>query len=141
MSESRSEVIEIPDTKASVFKGTIENSFLINLFLAFLMYVYQGKVDLSEEFVADLYEFSERYMLDELKETCENYLGSNLTIDNCFKVFELANRESGFLRHNVMVFFRLNLQKILERKDLDDLPKSSCIFIKRMEWALKEVTF
>jgi len=74
-------------------------------------------------------------MADELKKACESFLGGTLTIDNCFKLFELAYLyDAPLLKKEVLLFFSKNLKRIIERKDFEDLPKWSYVHIKRLQW-------
>jgi len=122
MSESYSPVIEISDTTASVFKG-------------FLTYVYLSTIVVDEELAIGLFEFSERYMIDEVKEACEDYLKEVLTVDNCSRIFEMAclhGAES--LKNKTLGFFKANLRWITQRNDFEDLPKMSYVCLKKMQW-------
>ncbi len=90
---------------------------------------------LSEELAIGLFEFSEKYMIDELKSTCENYLKGILTLNNCFKIYETADYyEADSLKKKTLLFFQKHIKEIKERKDLEDFPKSTYIFLKRMIW-------
>ncbi len=96
----------------------------------------------NDELAADFYELTERYMLDEVKEPCEDFLGSILTLDNCFKIFEIAYLyEIVSLKQKALILFQFNLEQILKRKDFEDLPKWSYLHIKRMQWEMKEISF
>ncbi len=94
---------------------------------------------LNEELAFGLFEFGERYLIEDMKMHCEKYLGEILTLNNCFKIFEMANfYDAVFLKKKALIFFRKNLKEIIERKDLEDLPKWSFISIKRMQWSEDE---
>jgi len=90
---------------------------------------------MTGELALDLFELSERYMIYELKIVCERYLAGLLTLDNCFKIFEVAYLYGAtFLKEEILGFFKVHLSEITERKDLEDLPKWSYIHIKIMQW-------
>jgi len=96
----------------------------------------------DEELVMDFFELSERYMIDELKAVCDGFLGSTLTLDNCIKLFEVTEiYDAPLLKKEALLFFKRNLKKITERKDFEDLPKSSYIQIKRIQWESQEINF
>jgi len=129
MSESYSPVIEISDTTASVFKG-------------FLTYVYLSTIVVDEELAFRLFEFSERYMIGEVKEACEDYLKKIITVDNCSRVFEIAClHDAEALKNKALVFFKTNLRRISQRRDFEDLPKMSYVCLKRMLWEQEDLMF
>ena len=81
-------------------------------------------------------------MIEEVRPPFEIYLGSILTLENCFRIFEIADLyEIMSLKIKALDFFRCNLEKILGRKDLEDIPKLSYLEIKKIEWNRKEITF
>ncbi len=96
----------------------------------------------NEELAIDFYVLSERYMIDELKEECGNYLKDILTLDNCFKIFEVAYLyDVAFLKQKILLLFRENLEEITKRKDFENIPKLSYIEIKRMQLDEQKITF
>ncbi len=126
MYESHAQVIEISDIKASIFKGK-DGILLVKfniLSIAFLQYVYKGQVILNEDLAMSLLEFSEKYLIDELKEVCENFLKRTLTVENFFKIFEAACvYEADSLKIRTLLFFKASLKEITHRKEFEDLPK------------------
>ncbi len=64
MLEAYSSVITIPETKASMFK-------------AFLEYIYLEQFVMNEDLAENLMDFSERYIIADLKKACENSLCLN----------------------------------------------------------------
>jgi len=127
MSESYLAVIEISDTTALVFK-------------AFLTYVYLSMIVLNEELALRLFEFSERYLVVEVREACEDYLRDNITVDNCSRVFEMACLyDVVSLKDTALVFFKENLETITKRKGFDDLPKTSYVCLKKMLWEQQDL--
>jgi len=122
MLESHSSVIEIKDTKASLFK-------------AFLEYVYLGKTVMNEELALSLLDLSEKYMISDLKAACESCLQKVLTLDNCIKFFETACLyDAASLKKWTLFFFQMNIKKIMERKDFEDLPRMSYLNLMRIHW-------
>ena len=137
MSESSASVIEITDTKAAIFKGFFE-LFSIQLIFskAFLEYVYLGKATLNEELALGLFEFSEKYMIDELKSNCEDFLQGALTVNNCFRIFEKASslNEADSLKKKIMLFFQANIKEVSQSKNFENLTKETYINLRRMLW-------
>ncbi len=122
MLESYSSVITVPETKASIFK-------------AFMEYVYLGKTVMNEEIALNLVDLAEKYIIDELKVACENFLPLYLTVENCMKIFEAACLyEISSLREKTLFFFQINSKKILEKHNLQDLSKLSHIHFLKVYW-------
>jgi len=122
MMESYSSVIEISDTKASVFR-------------AFLEFLYLGKTGLNETLAVDLLGLADKYVLDDLRTFCENYLQKVLTLENCVRIFETAcSYELTSLKELILSLFQKNLKKIMERTDFDEIPKISSIQVLKMYW-------
>jgi len=125
--ESHSSVIEINDTKASVFKG-------------FLEFLYLGKTVLNETSAIDMLDLADKYLLDDLKTFCENYLQLNTTVENCIKTFETAcNYELPTLKKWMLSFFQKNVRKLVERKDFEETPKASYLVLLKMHWEENEI--
>jgi len=94
-----------------------------------------GQAILNEELAMGLFGFSEKYMIDELKVSCENYLTSILSLKNCFKIFETACfYEADSLKKRALQLFRDHLKEITESKDFEDLPKETYVYMKRIQW-------
>lgn len=122
MLESYSSVITIPETKASLFK-------------AFLEYVYLGKTTLNEDLALNLMDFSEKYIIEDLKIACENCLHNYLTVDNCVKIFETACLyDAPSLKQKTIFFFQINYKKILEKYKLENLPKMTHRCLLKIYW-------
>jgi len=122
MMESNSSMIEIQDTKASIFK-------------AFLEYVYLGKTVMNEELALSLLDLSEKYMISDLKAACESCLQKLLTLDNCIKMFETAYfYDAVSLKKWTLFFFQMNLKNLMGREDFEDLPKMSYLHILKINW-------
>ena len=117
MLESYSSVITIPETKASIFK-------------AFLEYVYLGQTVLNEEMALNLMDLSERYIIGDLKAFCANCLHNYLSVDNCVRIFESACLyDAPSLKQKTLFFFQINCKRILEKHNLQDLPKMSHVYL------------
>jgi len=122
MLESYSSVIEVPETKASIFK-------------AFLEYVYLGKTVMNEEIALNLVDLAEKYIIEDLKVACENSLPLYLTVDNCAKIFETACLYGlSVLKEKTLFFFQLNSKEILAKHSLVDTPRLSYLYISKVDW-------
>ena len=99
-------------------------------------------VEVDEELVLDFFELSERYMIDELKAACESYLGKNITLDNCFKLFEVAEQyDAPLLQNDILFFFKKNPKEISKRKEFEDHTKLIYLEMKKIQWKSEEIIF
>jgi len=127
MMESHLSVIEIEDTKAETF-------------LAFLTWIYFGKIDLHQDLALNLVKFADKYLLNDLTKFCEQYLMKILTVDNCAKIFEVVYFSGAeVLKVQTEAFIRGNLKEIMKRKDFEDFPKISYLHILEIYWNTKPV--
>jgi len=94
-----------------------------------------GKVTLSEELAMGLFEFSEKYMIDGLKESCENFLVFWIKLNNWIKMYETACfYEADSLKGKILLFLEAHIKEITARKDFEDLPKSTYILLRRIQF-------
>jgi len=122
MKESLSSVIEIEDTKAPTFK-------------AFLEFIYVGKVDLKEDLALDLLKLADKYILNDLKTYCGNYLRGIITLDNCANLSEIADLyDTEALKARIRAFFRENAKKIARRADFVNFPVMASRYILDIYW-------
>ena len=97
--------------------------------------MYRGEVILNEELALSLFEFSEKYLFEELRVSCEKYISRNLRWDNCFKIYEIACfYEADSLKKKALFFLEAHIGEITASKAFEDLPKSTYILLKRMQW-------
>ena len=114
MKESFSDVIEIPDMKADVFKGLLE-------------YLYCGKIPKEEKLAMELFEVSEMYLLPDLRKKCEHFLIQSLRSDNVINKTLLAQRFSADkLKNAALKFLSINRQSISDG-DFNQLDKDFLI--------------
>ena len=105
-------VIEIPDIKASVFKGIFHVFCQLNISLGLLEYLYCGEVPQDENVVIELLKTSEKYHIEELREKCQEYLVLNLRIDNAAMMATLAqSSKADLLKAAVLKFIKANESK------------------------------
>lgn len=80
MIESKTGVIHLHDMDALVFQE-------------FLVYLYSGRLP---EFTVDtaklFYETGDKYIVEELKKTCSQFLTENLSVENACEILSLADR-------------------------------------------------
>jgi len=89
MKEAQSNIIDIPETKASVFESKkIINKKGLSLSLELLEFLYCNEVTLDQDIALSLLKLSEEYSLPLLKKKCAQFLAKELTVLN---VIEMAN--------------------------------------------------
>ena len=85
--------------------------------------MYTSRIRLDEELALDLLDATDKYLLDDLKDVCEEYLSENINLDNLVNLANLAeNKDLSSLRRAITSFVPKNLKRILENKDLYQLP-------------------
>jgi speckle-type POZ protein len=57
-----------------------------------LRFLYLGEVENMAEISPSLYELADRYLMDDLKETCVYYMVHNVTVFNMVDLFCLAKK-------------------------------------------------
>lgn len=92
--------------------------------LALLEFIYNDKINLSEELALDLLELADKYSFEELKVICEKFLAANITTSN---LFTLANKAEFFscqkLKNAVFEFGIKNLDSLQETNELEKFSK------------------
>ena len=81
--EKLSDFVDITDVEPEVFQEV-------------LRYIYTGRIPTSrmEEIACGLMAAADKYLLEKLKQDCENYLMNKISTENCVEYFSLADRHS-----------------------------------------------
>lgn len=113
MKESTSTVIDIPDTKATIFNG-------------FLEYLYCGNIqNLTEDVATELLKFADKYSVSGLREYCEQFLINKLKIVNVISLTNLAEFCSAEkLEKAGILFIAENFEEIFKEHDIKQLSSS-----------------
>jgi len=112
MKECFDKELDIPDVKASTFE-------------IFLRYIYDDEAfDIKEEFVRELYELSDRWLITGLHAECHEFLKRNLTLDNFGKVAEMAQEMDIPDLLEAATDFGLKNCGLLEEKHLESMSSS-----------------
>lgn len=85
-------------------------------FEVFLHYVYTGNADtISTSNVCNLYDFADRYQVDDLKEKCIKFMKNNLSVETVCDIIasSLRDGESRLLKVAI-AFFSKNIKKIIQ---------------------------
>jgi len=83
MIESRQDVIEIPELDSAPFQE-------------FLRWIYCGTIQAQENSVIKLLPLADKYLQNDLKEKCRNFLILNIYFDNVYKIMDVALEQSDF---------------------------------------------
>lgn len=102
MKESITGIISIDDCEPHIFRS-------------FIHFIYTGEVDeLTLENVCDLYELSDKYREDQLKEECLRFMGNEISIDSFCNFILLALKHSEReLLENAVKFFASKVKEII----------------------------
>ncbi len=128
MQESRRDSIELPDIQIPTFKGKFQHLLDTYHFKAVLEYIYCNEVKLTEKLAIDLLEISNKWLLSELQDQCEVFLGENLTLENFSQIAELAQKfPTMHLMNYVVDFGSQNLERLEEKEDLYKLDQCTLV--------------
>jgi len=115
MQESRKDSIELPDVQIPAFRAIME-------------YIYCNQVKLTEKLAIDLLETSNKWVLTQLQEQCEVFLGENLTLENFSQIANLAQKfPTIHLMHYVLEFGTEHLERLEEKEDLYKLDQCTLV--------------
>ncbi len=75
-----------------------------------------------------------------MKLACEEFLQCVLSLDNCVKIFEMADLyDAVILKKWTLLFFKNHIDKIMERRDFENVPKMIYILLYKIKWDEKVV--
>lgn len=102
MKESITGIVSIDDCEPHIFRS-------------FIHFLYTGEVDeMTLENVCDLYELSDKYREDLLKEECLQFMGSEISVDSFCNFILLALKHSEReLLDNAVKFFASKVKEII----------------------------
>lgn len=112
MSESQSQIIEVPGIKKDVFKALIE-------------FLYCSNTIITEAIALDLLKLSEEYQLEKLKNRCETFLMHHLKTESVIEVINTADKlEAVKLRKAALEYILINIKTIKETVKLSTINES-----------------
>lgn len=114
MSEKQTGIINIQDCDPDSFE-------------AFLEFLYSGKLEyLSFCSALHLYETSNKYNVEELKEFCRGYIMENLTVENACDAVILADKyDDAQLLSSAQSFFNENYNDVFQTTEWELLMKNN----------------
>lgn len=119
MVESQASKIEIIDMKPDTFK-------------ALLGYLYLNEIELNKERASELLEMSDKYLLDDLKTLCEQYLSQIISLQNFIDLAEMAERfEATLLQENIISYAISRLDQLN-----NNYPEEIMRLSKKMLWSI-----
>ena len=96
-------------------------------------FIYFGSISINNSDVVEILEAADFLQLDNIKEVCFNHLEKNLDLENCFDVFELADRyRSPLLKAAVEEFISKNFEIFIDSSKVKSFTKEMF-----MEWFTK----
>ena len=128
-------IIKIGDIKASTFqsKPTLSSICLIvNFDIVILDFLYANKVNLTQNLAFDLLRVVDRFGLLKLREKCEKFLISSLTLDNLAEFANFADQQQAKKLIDEVVSFMLKNMKSLETQEEIVLELPKAILVKCM---------
>lgn len=96
-----------------------------NTLLEMLRFIYTAKVDAIENVAEELLIAADRYSIQSLKNECEFFLSTNITLDNVFACLNLAIQcNASFLKTNILKFISSNKKQVLQKPEFKSLAKN-----------------
>ena len=104
------------------------------VFRKLLEFIYTNNIrDMEPDLALDLIPVAEKYLMLELKKVCENFLSTNLTVENAAHVAAVAQHHScAELMEKVYAFFASNKQALFGNKDWETYCKSDPDFLYKL---------
>lgn len=136
MAESNKNEIEISDIKPTVFEGKfmIAICYLYHLYLALLEYIYCGSVEINEDIAWDVLQEADKYSLPGLKVICEDFLASQITVENVVHTINMAEKfEANNLRNSALKYVVRNIDKVFKEADIHQINKETLLEIYKMK--------
>ncbi|KAJ5072795.1 hypothetical protein M0811_09241 [Anaeramoeba ignava] len=85
------------------------NETIMNLILD---YIYKGEIDFNERNVFKIWNISQKFELNDLSNSIQTYLESNIQLSNVFKIFRKSKSNSK-LNHQSFDFIIQNFEKLI----------------------------
>uniref|UniRef100_A0A146M833 BTB and MATH domain-containing protein 43 n=1 Tax=Lygus hesperus TaxID=30085 RepID=A0A146M833_LYGHE len=109
MLESRQNIVTIEDCSPHSFE-------------AFIKWMYLGEVEGTEQVHSELLALADKYNIDELKLTCEQYISSKIRVNNAIKTLQLADLyKAPLLKKRSLEFIRSRVSEISSSEDWPSL--------------------
>ncbi|KAJ8675662.1 hypothetical protein QAD02_011448 [Eretmocerus hayati] len=103
MKEKEQDLVEIEDVSYDVMKEL-------------LRYIYSGKVNDLGKIAKDLFVAADKYLIENLKKVCENYLVHHTNAENVFEYLNFASVHNALaLRQHCLEFIKFNVKKVGEK--------------------------
>ena len=121
LQEAHQNFCTIDDCEEEVFRKVVE-------------FVYTSNVrDMEVDVALDLIPAADKYLLQELKTLCEEFLSSRTTVENAAHVAAVAQRHScAQLLEHVCAFFVANKRALVQNADWKELCESEPEFVFKL---------
>ena len=95
-------------------------------------YIYNDEVKLTEELAIELLNIAGKYNVLPLRSECETFLGNCLNVSNVVDISITANEVGAkSLEKLTVTFIKKNLDAVVEKHDINKLPKSILLDITK----------
>ena len=96
-------------------------------------YLYTDSTDINSEIASELLILADKYLVNRLKNCCEDYLTRNLSIKNIVEMTNLAEMyKAKYLKEYSLNFIVLNKNIICETQDISKLSKEVLVELFRL---------
>ena len=103
-------------TKEKLSSQVIIEDIEPNIFHELLLFIYSGRIPLlkMETMSIQLFIAADKYMIEGLKDACENHLISHMSPEKCLELLSLTSKHPAeHLKKNAISFFRLHPVQVM----------------------------
>lgn len=99
-----------------------------------LEYIYTDSTTINDSIAADLLILANKYLLQRLKGTCEEYLARQLRVKNIVEMINLAEKhEANYLKDYALKYMLQNKNIICETQDISNLSKEVLVELFKLK--------
>ena len=90
-------------------------------------FAYRGECKMEDDVLVQMIDFSLEFRVNKLKEYCEQYLVSSITVSNAFEYLQLAKRLHISIQNMIIKFISTNIQMLKYNSELIKLDHPSFV--------------
>lgn len=118
----------LSDTWCHADKTQIEiQDYSYEIYFAYLRYIYTDCIEVSLQEAVDLVDLANCYLEDELKAKCTNIIRTNLSVENCCQLYQLALQYGlAELEKHIITFVFSNVFDVCRSEGFRTMASDAC---------------